>query len=212
MKIKIAIADDHQLFVDGIKLILAKELDIEIISEASNGLELIKNIENGPMPNVIITDIRMPVMDGIAATRFLTKKFPGIPVLALTMYDQSADVIEMLEAGAKGYVTKDVEKKELVLAIQTLVNGKNYFSNNLPKDIQNWFLSENDNSNIVLTRREKEILDLLAKGRTTMQMAHQLKISKFTIDTHRKNIHKKLGIKSNTGLVNYVLNGDNNSM
>lgn len=212
MKIKIAIADDHQLFLDGIKLILAKELDIEIISEASNGLELIKNIEKGPLPDVIITDIRMPVMDGIAATRFLTKKFPGIPVLALTMYDQSADVIEMLEAGAKGYVTKDVEKKELVLAIQTLIIGNNYFSNNLPKDIQNWFLSENDNSNIVLTRREKEILDLLAKGRTTMQMAHQLKISKFTIDTHRKNIHKKLGIKSNTGLVNYVLNGDNNGL
>jgi two-component system nitrate/nitrite response regulator NarL len=212
MKIKIAIADDHQLFVDGIKLILAKEIDIEIISEASNGLELIKNIENGPLPNVIITDIRMPVMDGIATTRFLTKKFPGIPVLALTMYDQSADVIEMLEAGAKGYVTKDVEKKELVFAIQKLVNGKNYFSNNLPKDLQNWFLSENDNSNIGLTKREKEILDLLAKGRTTMQMAHQLKISKFTIDTHRKNIHKKLGIKSNTGLVNYVLNRDINDL
>jgi two-component system nitrate/nitrite response regulator NarL len=209
MEIKIAIADDHQLFLDGIKLILAKEIDISIISEALNGLELIKNIENGPLPDVIITDIRMPVMDGIAATRFLTKKFPKIPVLALTMYDQSADVIEMLEAGAKGYVTKDVEKKELVLAIQTLVNGNNYFSNNLPKDIQNWFLSEIENNEIILTRREKEILELLAKGRTTMQMAQQLKLSKFTIDTHRKNIHKKLGIKSNTGLVNYALTGDN---
>lgn len=209
MTINVAIADDHQLFIDGIKLILAKEPDISIISEALNGLELIKNIEEGQIPDVIITDIRMPVMDGIAATRFLTKKFPKIPVLALTMYDQSADVIEMLEAGAKGYITKDVEKEELTLAIRALANGNNYFSNNLPKDIQNWFVSENNENTIILTRREKEILELLAKGRTTLQMAQQLKLSKFTIDTHRKNIHKKLGIKSNTALVNYVLTGDN---
>lgn len=205
MKIKVAIADDHKLFIDGIKSILSREIDISIVSEATNGLELIKIIEKGPLPDIIITDIRMPVMDGIAATRILTKKYPHIPVLALTMYDQSADVFEMLEAGAKGYVTKEVEKQELILALNCLMSGEKYFSKNLPEDYRKWFSDSCVDEEITLTRREKEILGLLAKGRTTLQMAQELKLSKFTIDTHRKNIHKKLGIKSNTGLVNYVL-------
>ena len=205
MKIKVAIADDHQLFLDGLKSILSKELNISIMAEALNGLELIKLLESGILPDIIITDIRMPIMDGIAATKIITKNYPNIPVLALTMFDQYADVYEMLEAGAKGYVTKDVNQKELVAAIQTLVAGKQYFSKNLPDDIKTWFQSENSADKITLTRREKEILQLLVKGRTSMQMAQQLKLSKFTIDTHRKNIHKKLGIKSNAGLVNYAL-------
>jgi DNA-binding NarL/FixJ family response regulator len=205
MKIKVAIADDHKLFIDGIKSILSKEIDISIILEATNGLELIKAVEEGPMPDIIVTDIRMPVMDGIAATRILTKKFPHIPVLALTMYDQSADVFEMLEAGAKGYVTKEVEKQELILALNCLMAGEKYFSKNLPEDFSLWFSNTVYGEEITLTRREKEIIGLLAKGRTTLEMAQELKLSKFTIDTHRKNIHKKLGIKSNTGLVNYAL-------
>jgi DNA-binding NarL/FixJ family response regulator len=121
------------------------------------------------------------------------------------MYDQSADVFEMLEAGARGYVTKEVDKKELILAINSLMAGEKYFSKNLPEDFSFWFPNGFDEKDITLTRREKEILELLAKGRTTLQMAQELKLSKFTIDTHRKNIHKKLGIKSNTGLVNYAI-------
>jgi len=205
MNIKIIIADDHQLFLDGIKSILSKEIGISIIGEATNGLELIKLIDKEPKPNIIITDIRMPIIDGISATRILTKEYPKIPILALTMYDQSADVIEMLEAGAKGYVTKDVEKRELVLAIHTLIKGESYFSDNLPADIKNWAVTNNSFGKKTLTRREKEILHLVVKGRTTLQIAQQLKISKYTVDTHRKNIHKKLNIKSNTGLVNYAL-------
>lgn len=154
MKIKIAIADDHQLFIDGIKSILSNELDISIIAEATNGLDLIKSIENGPLPNIIVTDIRMPVMDGIAATKVLTKEYPKIPVLALTMYDQSADVMEMLEAGAKGYVTKDVQKQELITALHLLINGEKYFSKNLPADLKNWF--NDDAEKIALTRRERD--------------------------------------------------------
>ena len=205
MKIKVAIADDHTLFIEGIKSILSKEFDIEIVIEASNGLELIKEVERGPSPDIIVIDIRMPVMDGITATKILTKEYPQIPVLALTMYDQSADVFEMLEAGAKGYVTKEVEKEELIMALKCLMTGKKYFSKNLPEDFSNWFADSPNEEDITLTRREKEILGLLAKGRTTLQMAQELKLSKFTIDTHRKNIHKKQGIKSNTGLTNYVL-------
>ncbi len=205
MKVKIMIADDHQLFIDGIKSILSKEINIEIVGEANNGLELIKQIEDGLCPDIVITDIRMPILDGISVTKMLSKEYPEIHVLALSMYDQSVDVTEMLEAGAKGYVTKNVEKKELILAIHTLMKGTHYFSDNLPKDIKDWFKKNPFLGEEILTRREKEILDLLAKGRTSLEMAKQLKISKYTIDTHRKNIHKKLGIKSNTGLVNYAI-------
>lgn len=205
MIIKVAIADDHQLFIDGIKLILSREIGIQIISEAANGLELLKNLEKGPKPDIIITDIRMPVMDGIASAKVISKEYPETPILALTMFDQISDVFDMIKAGAKGYVTKEVKKDELILAIHTLIKGKNYFSKNLPEEIKLWLQSDKNVEESSLTRREREVLNLLAKGRTTLQMAEELQISKFTIDTHRKNIHKKLGIKSNTGLVNYAL-------
>lgn len=206
MKIKIIIADDHQLFIDGIQLILSKAIDIETIGEANNGLEVLKLLKNELQPDIIITDIRMPQMDGISLTKTISKEFPKIRVLALSMYDQSEDVIEMLDAGAKGYVTKNVEKTELISAINTLMKGDYFFSKSLPGDIQNWFNREKlTPKEPELTKREKEILNLIAKGRTSIQMAKQLKLSKYTIDTHRKNIHKKLNIKSNTGLVKYVI-------
>jgi len=205
MTIKVIIADDHQLFIDGLKSILSKAIDISIVGEANNGLDVLKLVERGIQPDIIITDIRMPIIDGVSLTKMLTKDYPKIKVLTLSMFDQSIDVFEMLEAGAKGYVTKNVEKKELVLAINTLVKGEYYFSQNLPKDIKSWYEKDTIINDKSLTRREKEILSLLVKGRTSIQMSIQLKISKYTIDTHRKNIHKKLGIKSNTGLVNYAL-------
>ncbi len=133
MMIRIVIADDHQLFIDGIKSILSKEIGIQIVGEANNGLELVKCIE-ASKPDVVLTDIRMPIMDGITVTRTLRKEHPNVAVLAVSMYDQSVDVIEMLEAGAKGYVTKNVEKKELLEAIHTLYKGDSYISKNLPID------------------------------------------------------------------------------
>ncbi|WP_298761408.1 response regulator transcription factor [uncultured Psychroserpens sp.] len=206
MIIKILIVDDHQLFIDGIKSILSKSIDIETIGEANNGLEVLKLLEGGLQPDVILTDIRMPIMDGTTLTKTLSKEYPKLKVLALSMFDQTVDVIEMLEAGANGYVTKNVDKSELDLAIHTVVKGDYFFSANLPKDIQDWFHNESiPPDNQLLTKREIEILQLIVKGRTSLQMAKHLSLSKYTIDTHRKNIHKKLGIKSNTGLVNYAL-------
>lgn len=205
MSIKIIIADDHQLFIDGIKSILAKEIGIVIIGEVNNGLELYKCIENGAKPDVVLTDIRMPVLDGVSVTKMLAKEYPHIKVLAVSMYDQSLDVIEMLDAGAKGYVTKNVEKTKLIQAIHTLAKGNYYISENLPKDIKAWFSNEHIVSQKALTRREKEILILIAKDRSTIEIAKELKLSKLTIETHRKNIHKKLGIKSNIGLAKYAM-------
>ncbi|MBC3756843.1 response regulator transcription factor [Hyunsoonleella sp. SJ7] len=205
MTINVIIADDHQLFIDGIKSILQKVMNVEVIGEANNGLEVLKLLENGLKPDIIITDIRMPILDGVGLTRRLTSEYPNIKVLALSMFDQTVDVTEMLDVGSKGYVTKNVDKDELELAINTLVKGEYYFSKNLPESIQDWFNEEKTALQSELTKRETEILQLIVKGRTSIQMAKQLKLSKFTVDTHRKNIHKKLGIKSNTGLVNYAI-------
>ncbi|MEC3905843.1 response regulator transcription factor [Tamlana sp. 2201CG12-4] len=205
MTIKILIVDNHQLFIDGIKSILLKEMGMDIIAEAVNGLKALQLLEKNLRPDIIITDIRMPVMDGVVLTKTLTKTYPNIKVLALSMYDQTPDVIEMLDAGAKGYITKNIDKTELINAIHTIIKGDYFFSKNLPQDIKDWFNKKRMDHKAQLTRREKEILTLLAKGRTSMEMAKALKLSKFTIDTHRKNIHKKLGIKTNAGLVNYAI-------
>ncbi|MDN5217002.1 response regulator transcription factor [Fulvivirgaceae bacterium BMA12] len=202
--IKILLADDHQMFIDGIKSIIEGEIGIAVIGEANNGVQVIKAVEN-QKPDVILMDIRMPVMDGVAATRYLSKHFPEIPILALSMFDQEEDVIEMLEAGAFGYIIKNTGKQELIAAINAVMSKQHYYSKSLSGKIEEWLKTMQHREQYTLTKREREIIILVAHGKSSQQIANNLKISKFTVDTHRKNIHQKLGIKSNTGLVKYVM-------
>lgn len=204
MSVKILLADDHQLFLDGLTAILKQEIGIEILGTVNNGYELLKLIEHGSKPDVVLSDVRMPIMDGIVVTRTLKKNFPQIPVIALTMFDQESDVHDMLEAGAMGYVIKKAEKKELVEAIHTVAKGQKYFSKQLAGIYEEWSRKDTDRLRKDLTRRERQILRLIIRGKTSLQMAEELRLSRFTIDTHRKNIHKKLGIKSNISLVKYA--------
>lgn len=203
--IKIIIADDHQMFIDGIRSILENVSDIAIVAEAKDGLELIKAVER-ENPDVVLTDIRMPGMDGIAAVKYLSENYPNIPVLALSMFDQEEDIIDMLKAGAAGYIIKKAGKDELMTAIQKLVHRGHYYSPSISAKVNKWL----ENPEMVeeatsITKRERQILKLIADGKTSKQIAKALKISKYTVDTHRKNIHKKLNIKTNTGLVKYVM-------
>lgn len=203
--IKIAIAEDHQMFIDGIRSILENVRDIEIIAEAKDGLELIKAVEK-ENPDIILTDIRMPGMDGLAATKYLRENYSQIPILALSMFDQEEEIIDMLKAGAAGYIIKKAGKDELVTAIHKLVDRGHYYSPSISAKVNKWL----ENPEMIveaapLTKRERQILKLIAEGKTSQQIANALKISKYTVDTHRKNIHKKLDIKTNTGLVKYVL-------
>ena len=200
MSIKIILVDDHKLFLNGLESILKHEIGIQILGTATNGLELLDLME-AHTPDIVITDIRMPIMDGITITKLFNKKFPRTSIIALTMFDQEEDVIEMLDAGARGYVIKNSEKDELVNAIHTIAKGGYYLSQKFKGIHEYWATKEKQPSNLKLTRREKQILDLLVKGKTSKQMAKQLNLSRFTIDTHRKNIHKKLGVKSNLSLV-----------
>ncbi|NND33462.1 MAG: response regulator transcription factor [Saprospiraceae bacterium] len=204
MTIRIVIADDHQLFIDGIKSILSKEIGISIVGEVNNGLELLQMMQKIPLPDLILTDIRMPKMDGIAATKALIKLHPNLLVLALSMYDQPSDVIEMLNAGARGYLIKNASKSEMIKAIYSMYQSKEYFSPELEQVIKA-YKSEANQSRIPLTRREKEILALIGKGRTSLQIGQELNISKLTVDTHRKNMMKKLKLNSAAGLIRYAL-------
>jgi two-component system nitrate/nitrite response regulator NarL len=203
--IRVAIADDHQMFIDGIRSILDNVSDIAIVAEAKDGLELIKAVEK-ETPDVVLTDIRMPGMDGIAAVKYLSENYSNIPVLALSMFDQEEEVIDMLKAGAAGYIIKKAGKDELVTAIHKLVNRGHYYSPSISAKVNKWLENpEMIEEATALTKRERQILKLIAEGKTSHQIAKSLKISKYTVDTHRKNIHKKLDIKTNTGLVKYVI-------
>ncbi len=199
MSVEIILVDDHKLFLEGLDSILKNELGIDVVGTATNGLELLDLMEKH-RPAIVLTDIRMPVMDGIAITRLFKKKYPQTAIIALSMFDQEDDVIEMLDAGAKGYVIKNAEKGELVRAIHEVSKGGYYFSPKFEGIHEKWTAREGKGDMLKLTRRERQILGLLARGKTSQQMAEQLNLSRFTIDTHRKNIHKKLGIKSNLAL------------
>lgn len=206
MKIKIVIADDHQLFIDGLSSILNNCWDMEVVGQANNGIDLCRLMDHfNDKPHVIITDIRMPGMDGIAATRSLTLNFPKIPVLALSMHNQPEDVLDMIDAGARGFVVKNAGKDEMLKAIYTLHNGQTFFSTEISNEIRDQYQRGDVTNEIRLTRREKEILVLISNGKTSQQIALELNISKLTVDTHRKNVHKKLGTASSAGLIKYAL-------
>lgn len=155
--------------------------------------------ENGIQQYEIITLTNL-------AVKYLSENYAAIPVLVLSMFDQEEEVIDMLKAGAAGYILKKAGKDELVTAIQKLVNRGHYYSPSISAKVNKWL----ENPGLIeeatpLTKRERQILKLIADGKTSQQIARSLKISKYTVDTHRKNIHKKLDIKTNTGLVKYVL-------
>ena len=204
MTIKIIIADDHQIMIDGIASILDSEIGIEILGVASNGLELVQMLDKGMRPDVILTDIRMPIMDGISATKVLHQAHPKIPILALSMYEQAQDVQEMIDAGAQGYIIKNAGKQEMIDAIYALHSGHEYFSKDLPIS-HSPKVNQKNKAKQNLTRREKEIISLIMRDRTSLQIAAELHISKHTVDTHRKNIHKKLSIQTTGGLIRYGL-------
>ena len=142
MTISIVIAYEDQLFIDGIKSILKQEIGIDIVGEANNGLDLYKLVQKSDNIDLILSDIRMPLMDGIQATKIITKEYPNIPIIALSMYDQESDVLEMLEAGAKGYLIKNSGKSEMIKAIHTVVNKGKYFSPELAESVDKYIHKE----------------------------------------------------------------------
>ena len=208
-KIKILIADDHPLFLDGLKTLIRKVPEFVIVAVASNGaavLELLKKME----VDVVLLDIEMPVMNGIEAAQKITEEFPALKILALTTHSEKGMVMGMLNAGASGYVLKNAGKNELVEAITKVASGKRYFSPDATLA-----LSEKESTAvkagstgldaIEITAREREILKLIAEGLSSREIGKKLFISPRTVDTHRTNLMLKLEVKNISGLVYYAM-------
>ncbi len=197
--ITVAIAEDHQALIDGIQSYLEYEEDISIIGHANDGEALLELVEKRS-PTLVLCDIRMPKVDGIAATKIIQKKYPNTKVIAFTMFDQEDAVRQMLLAGAVGYILKNSSLEVVLEAIRAVGAGKTYFDKkiHLPS-------TEKNTSKSVLSSREKEILELISRGKTSHEIADQLFIGKSTVDTHRKNMIRKLGLSGAGELLRYAL-------
>lgn len=197
--IRIVIAEDHQALIDGIKLALAAEKDIEVIGEANDGAALIElvRLKN---PDVVITDIRMPKCDGISATKIIKTELPHIQVIGFSMFDQPEAIEQMKEAGASGYIMKNSSLSKVVEAIRTVANKKSFFDTNCISDKRTGMQEE-----IILSKREQEIVRLIGEGKTSAEISEILFIGKATVDTHRKNILKKLNIHGKTDLMRFAV-------
>jgi len=208
IKITVIIADDHMIVRDGIRSLLEKQPDIEVVAEADNGRTALKHAQQ-LSPDVIIMDIGMRELNGIDATRQIISKLPDVKILALSMYSDKQFIKGMLKAGASGYMLKDSASKELVDAIRIVANNKVYISPSIAGVVAEDYLEnsaeEDASARSVLTTREAEVLQLLAEGKSTKQAASILGVSIKTIESHRQNIMKKLNIDNIVGLIKYAI-------
>ena len=197
--ITIAIAEDHQALIDGIKSFLEYEENIKIVGHANDGAQLLE-IVSKKSPQIVLCDIRMPKIDGIEACKIVNEKYNSTKIIAFTMFDQEDAVQQMLDAGARGYVLKNSSLAVVLEAITTVANGNTYFDKkiHLPD-------AEKNISSSILSSREKEILRLIGTGKTSHEIANMLFIGKTTVDTHRKNMTRKLGLKGKGELLRYAL-------
>lgn len=206
--ITIIMAEDHQMLIDGVKSFFEYDDTIQIIGAVNNGEELIKLVSL-KQPKMVITDIRMPIMDGIQATKIIKKKFPYINVLAMTMFDQPDAIKQMLDAGATGYILKNSGIKMLSKAIVTVAEGATFFDPNVAFNFMNDYIDDHvvigKTTKIILSKREREILHLIANGKTSKEISENLFIAKTTVDTHRKNMIRKLDLTSGSDLIKYAI-------
>ncbi len=210
-KIRLFIADDHQMFIDGIKSLLHETVWIEIIGEANNGNEVIEQMKTF-QPDVLLLDIGMPELNGIETTHFLTENYPTIKIIALTMYDDHHRVSKMLKAGVKGYLLKNTSKNELLEAIEAVNKNEIYLSPQLEKFALVNNKPEDQSLISKLTKREIEIIKLIVQSSTNKEIADKLFLSELTINTHRKNAMRKLELKNTASLVQFAMENNINDL
>jgi len=208
MSIKILLADDHQIIREGLRSLLEKQSDMEVVAEAHDGLTTVRLVQK-INPDVVIMDIGMPDMNGIDATRQIITEHTKVKVIALSMHSDRRFVLEMLKAGASGYLLKDSAFEELVSAIHTVMANQPYLSPRITDIVVKEYLHHLPNGEptvfTVLTKREREVLQLLAEGRTTKQIAFSLSVSAKTIETHRQQLMEKLRLHSIAELTKYAI-------
>jgi DNA-binding NarL/FixJ family response regulator len=208
-KIKVLIVDDHTLVRDGIRALLELVADIEVVGEAINGRKALEKVEQ-LMPDVVLMDLAMPIMGGLEATRRIRKRFPETKVLALTQYDDSDYVIPLIEAGARGFVTKMAAFSELASAIQAVYRGESFLS---PSAATALVQEYQQKANVEvgkdpyqqLTDREREVLKLVVEGHTAREIADMLVISPKTVEWYKTSLMNKLNIHNKTDLIKFAI-------
>lgn len=207
METRILLADDHKMMREGLKALLDAEPHIQVIGEAENGNSVIE-MANKLSPHVIVMDVAMPDLNGIEATRQITKENPHTRIVGLSAHADEHFVTEMLKAGASAYLLKHTAYEELVQAVNAVMKGKTYLSPDIARTVVDTRVHSTDAANsafAVLTDREREVLQLLSEGLTTKEMASKLGVSVKTIETHRRNIMEKLNLHSIAELTKYAL-------
>ncbi|MFC5046489.1 response regulator [Aquimarina hainanensis] len=201
--ITVAIAEDHQSLIDGVTLLLKYEEEISVIGMANDG-EALLDIIRRKQPMVVLTDIRMPKIDGIAATSIIKKEYPHIKVIAFSMFDQEEAIRQMFEAGASGYLLKNSPLEEVLIAIQEVVKGNTYYDEAI--DISSILpTTGHKTKKQLLSKSERQILTLIGQGKSSSEIAAIRFNSVSTIETHRKNIIRKLGLKGKGELLRYAI-------
>jgi len=208
-KIKIIICDDHQILVQGLKSLLKDNSDVEVITTANNGLELLEVLKT-KKPDVILLDLDMPVMDGLETLKKIRTFNHEVKIISLTIHLEKDVIQKMMDNGANGYLLKSVSKNEILEAIRKVHTGKIYISDEATNVLLDKGKLENKTPVLEeaveeLTKREIEILKLIAEGYSNTEIGQMLYISPRTVDTHRTNIMKKLNVKNIAGLIKYAI-------
>ncbi|MFS8615366.1 MAG: response regulator transcription factor [Solitalea sp.] len=208
--INLAIADDHKIFREGLKAILEDQPSFRIMVEAGNGQELIQLLSE-KTPDVVLMDIKMPVMDGMQATAYIQEHFPAVKVLALSMYHEDKYIVNMMKAGASGYILKNAEPREIVDAVTTVHAKEFYFNERLSVTLVKQLLGERGGirdegqKSVELNERETEILALICQECTNVEIAEKLFLSVRTVEGYRTRLFEKIGSKNVAGLVIYAI-------
>ena len=208
MGVRIILADDHNIVREGLRSLIEKELGMDVIGEADNGRSAVKLVGN-LMPDLVIMDVSMPDLNGIEATRQISSDYPQVKVLALSMHSDKRFVAGILQAGASGYLLKDCAIEEMVRAIRAIMDGGIYLSpavaGPVVQDLFRKLPSEAYTAMAVLTKREREVLQLVAEGLATKKIAERLNVSVKTVETHRRQVMEKLNIHSVAALTKYAI-------
>ena len=213
------LADDHQVVLQGLEVLLGKEKDIRVVAKCINGLEVIDHLkthqESEPV-HVAVLDINMPQMNGVETAVRIKEEFPEVSVLVLTYYNEIEVIEEIFDAGASGYVLKEKNAEELVSAIREVASGRRFYSREVMNTVVDQMASprkkkprttslSDEKQEVILTRREKDVLRLIAHGHTTNNIAEELFIAPTTVETHRKNLLYKLEVSNSLALVRYAI-------
>lgn len=208
-KIKIAIADDYKIYRDGLKVGLSADENMEIIAEADNGEDLMKVLETNS-PDIILMDLKMPIMDGMEATKLVRKKYPSIKVLVVSMYEDDKFIIHLMENGANGYLLKNAEPDEIIKSIYAVYENGYYFNDVVNKALLKKLVLKNNlkpsfNQNIDLTEREQEVLKMICDEKTAAEIAKEIFLSPRSVEGIRQRLIEKIGVRNTAGLVMFAV-------